>query len=234
MENTLFGFTCSSCGSGPPVYPKLKKGYEIFAFEQAISWMETLTAEDGSLVDSERFILAEQAPVKGKESVVLVRFPFNYAIGDTFWGLFSPPDSFLNGWEKRNQHEINESAFVRCTFLSVVSDNINNAYIKVMIEDVLFLNQMDTHLDEQNGSGFLKDMGMFRGLDLDQFEEWLYFSDGAEGDIGIWALLHILETDYRLVAYGDWSFHENYIYGGNLKIPAAEVDMLISQAKEIK
>ncbi|WP_046226444.1 hypothetical protein [Paenibacillus dauci] len=230
MSDTFLNLTCS-CGSNPEVYPQLDKGYDIFAFESAVSWVEAFTADEKNSENPHRWILRDHRPQIGEEVVIEVTFPFNYEPGDTFWGLFSPPYSFINGWEHSKQDEINQSAFIQSQFLSIIDRSERSARIRTQTQKVYLLPEIGTHLKEQDGSGYLKEMGMFRGLHLDRFDNWLYFTDGAQGDIGIWALLHIRENNYYLVAYGDWGFHRDYIYGGNLRVLSAEVDLLISQAK---
>ena len=66
------------------------------------------------------------------------------------------------------------------------------------------------------------------------FNNFIYFSSCAQGDIGAWGLIHVIGGEHHLILLGDWDFYHDYIYVDNYLISTNEIEEFISKAESIK
>ncbi|MGR3205172.1 hypothetical protein ACSYGW_01995 [Bacillus glycinifermentans] len=213
-------FKCPTCKQVPEK-PKMESSrFEIVAFEEGIEWSD-FTGNVPSL-DERIWTRSDQAPVAGEERIIQVSHPFHLAIGETFWTLFMPARSSLNGWDSYPS-EIDRSAFVQFGLEQVIDRNEEKAWVKINIHHAVYLKDISSILPVRDGSGALNFFHLFDPPNVSTYGDWILLDANAQSNLGVWALIHKTAERSHLAAYGEWESHSYLVYGGNLIIPEKEL-----------
>ncbi|MDU5145798.1 MAG: hypothetical protein E6230_26875 [Paenibacillus dendritiformis] len=227
MEKEQLAFKCRACKQVAEKNELDSRGFDIVAYEDMMDWSDFSQSVPG--LDEQIWQRTITAPSKGEMKKVQVYFPFHMSVGETFWTLFRPALSSFNGWEE-HPDEIGSSALVKCRFESILSKNEEKAWITLAIKEVLPLTEICDKLPEKEGAGYLDGFKMFGASYVMKYNEWILFDAGAQGDLGIWALVRQHSKKSSLVAYGEWGFHSSLVYCANKVLPESELNELLERS----
>ena len=225
MNDNGIAFPCSACNKIPDKLKLIKNDFEVVGFEAGIEWSDFQSSNLPSL-DEKIWARSSNPPLKGSRRIVMVCYPFQMTVGESFWMLFMPALSYFNGWEE-HPSEINSSAFVNCSFEQILSKNDECAWIEIRILDVVLLKETCDIWFDSNGSGHLDSFLMFRDIYVLHYNEWILISASTESDLGTWALIKKKNERHHLIALGEWGFHYDIVYGGNKIISEDELNKLL-------
>ncbi|MEC0496826.1 hypothetical protein [Bacillus glycinifermentans] len=185
MNEDVVTFKCPTCKQVPEK-PKMESSrFEMVAFEEGIEWSD-FTGNVPSL-DERIWTRSDQAPVAGEERIIQVSHPFHLAIGETFWTLFMPARSSLNGWDSYPS-EIGRSAFVQFGLEQVIDRNEEKAWVKINIHHAVYLKDISSILPVRDGSGALNFFHLFDPVST--YGDWILLDANAQSNLGVWALIH--------------------------------------------
>ncbi|WP_338135857.1 hypothetical protein [Paenibacillus thiaminolyticus] len=119
---------------------------------------------------------------------------------------------------------------MKCRFESILSKNEEKAWITLAIEEVLMLAEICGKLPEEEGAGYLDGFKMFGESYVMKYKDWILFDAGAQGDLGIWALVRQYSKKSSLVSYGEWGFHSSLVYCANKVLPESELNELLERS----
>ncbi|AWB46677.1 hypothetical protein DCC85_22560 [Paenibacillus sp. CAA11] len=229
-DKQVIALTCPTCGH---VSERVKMESELFdlvGFDEIMEWSEY--EEEVPALEEDHWMRSDEAPVKGALRTVKIKHPFHMTVGERFWILYTPVMSSLNGWDSHPE-EIEKSAFVQCAIERVLAEGKSQAWVSVSIHEVLPLGMFSDLFAARDGSrGYLDAFDMFGKPSFYAYQEWLWMHAGAQGDLGVWGLVKIIDGEYYLLVYGDWDHHTNNVYGGNILLPRLKIEAWIQQARE--
>ncbi|MEQ6353425.1 hypothetical protein ABNX05_02215 [Lysinibacillus sp. M3] len=225
MYDNGIAFPYSTCNKIPDKLELIKNNFEVVGFEAGIEWSDFQASNLPSL-DEKIWARSNNPPLKGDRRIVMVRYPFQMTVGESFWMLFMPALSYFNGW-KEHPSEINSSAFVNCSFEQILSRNDECPWIEIRILNVVLLKEACDIWSDSNGSSHLDSFQMFRDIYVLHYNEWILISASTESDLGTWALIKKKNERHHLIALGEWGFHYDIVYGGNKIISKDELNKLL-------
>ncbi|WP_314303668.1 hypothetical protein [Brevibacillus parabrevis] len=229
MAQEVIALTCRTCGSLSEPVKMESEFFDIVGFENDVMEWSDFENEVPPL-DAPHWVRSDRPPVQGQVRTVKVYHPFHMQAGEPFWMLYTPLSSSLNGWDSHPE-EIAQSAFVQCSIECVIARNECQAWLQVKVLEVRMIHDFDRYFPARNGNdGYLDDFRMFRNPSICHYRNWLFISAGAEGDLGVWGLVKQIHSRYHMLAFGDWGFHKNTVFGGNILLPTQSMEELIAQA----
>lgn len=231
MNDNSIAFPCRACNKIPEKIKLNKNNFEIVGFEMGIEWSD-FQASNLPSFDKKIWTRSNNPPLKGDRRIVMVRYPFQMTVGESFWMLFMPALSYFNGWEE-HPSEINSSAFVHCSFEQILSRNEECAWIEIRILNVVLVKEASDIWFESVGSGHLDSFQIFRDIHVFHYNEWILINASTESDLGTWALIKRKNEQHHLIALGEWGFHYDIVYGGNKIIPVDEINMLLRSSASL-
>lgn len=229
MAQQVVALVCNACKSLSEPVNMESSLFDIAGFEDVVmEWSDF--KDEVPTPDTIHWVRSDRPPMKGEVRTVNVHHPFYMAVGEPFWILYTPVLSSLNGWDSHPE-EIEQSSFVRCFIERVLDQNESKAWLQVKILDVLMIRDYNMNFPVRDGSnGYLDDFEMFGQPHIFCYKDWLYISAGAEGDLGVWALVKQVNSQYYMLVYGDWGFHKYNAFGGNILLPNQQIEAWINQA----
>ncbi|ENW94682.1 hypothetical protein [Acinetobacter dispersus] len=225
-------FQCKVCGSQECRNgDKEINGFDIIGYEVCVEWSESLNSipeknENGW------WMRLDKMPSLSENRVIHVQQPFNEDIGALFWTLYAPALSSLNGYEEYME-EIESSAFVKCKIESVLFSNDIEAWLKVSINEVKPLTEFSNLLPQRQEE--ISIWSLIYDLENDyiaRYKDWIYYSGQAQGDLGNWLIIKMIEQKPYLVALGEWTFHQDAAYMCNMLLSDKSYARVL-QAEEI-
>lgn len=231
MDQEVVALVCGTCKS---LSERVKTESELFnlvGFENEV--MEWSDFENKvPPLDEPRWMRSDHPPVQGQIRTVKVHHPFYMKTGEPFWILYTPVSSSLNGWDSHPE-EIEQSSFVQCSIERVLERNDFKAWLRVKVLEVWAIKDYDRRFPERDGgNGYLESFEIFGDPYIFQYRDWLYICAGAQGDLGVWGLVKQRDNQYHMLVYGDWNFHKNDAFGGNILLPKHRIEGWIEQAKQ--
>ncbi len=167
-------------------------------------------------------MLLESLPVPGSSGLVAVAFPFGGEVGESFWTLFQPPLSLVNGLSEYPD-EIAQCGLVEAELVSVVDAG---GVVEARVLEVIGLADLADHFPASPPPPELPCIDFPRVWRTDCGD--LTLLEGMlESDVGGWMLL---QGD-ALVVYGEWGFHESFIHAGHVECSPEQVRYLGSVAQ---
>lgn len=228
MGEQIIVFECTVCHKN---YEKAKKdhpAFEITGLDNVMDWSDFRPEDNLPRLDERIWARSEKAPTAGERRIVQVHSHFHMSLGESFWTLFTPALSHFNGWDSHPE-EIEASAFVRCKLERVLDRNEQKAWVELYIEEVALLSELCAKVPPRDGSGYAEHLGLYRDSHIFQWQDWFLVTSSAEGDLGVWGLVRKTAGHYHLVTMGDWDFHLDMAYGGNLVLPESEWDEMLNK-----
>lgn len=232
MGEEVIALTCRTCGQLSEPIKMESKFFDIVGFENDVMEWSDFATEVPPL-DDPYWVRSERPPVQGQARTVKVYHPFHMQMGKPFWMLYTPLSSSLNGWDSHPE-EIEQLCFVQCSIERVIERNEWQAWLQVKVLEVRMIHDFTHDFPVRKGDdGYLDDFRMFRKPSICHYRDWLFISAGAEGDLGVlWGIVKQIEGRYHLLAFGDWGFHKNNVFGGNILLPTQSMEELIGQAEQ--
>lgn len=222
-------FKCRTCGGGKNEFRNVPD-FQIAAYEDIVEWSE-MKCSAPTLNENNWWHRSEKLPQIGEKRAVYVRHPFNENGDKCFWTLYFPVNSSINGWEEHPE-EIDQSAFIKCKLNKIISSNESSAWVQVEIKDRILLSDAVNRVPVLNETDpIINNTYQFDNFEVKNFGEWMYYSGSAQGDLGNWMLLRIIDTQPRLIAFGEWTFHQYCAYIGNISISTPTFEILQKWSK---
>ncbi|MCM3782387.1 hypothetical protein M3231_05340 [Neobacillus mesonae] len=221
MDEKVIAFHCSVCNQ---IYEKAKKEhkcFEITGLDHVMEWSDYKSKEDLPDLDQEHWVRSDKLPLMREYRIVQVHSHFHMSLGESFWVLYTPALSSFNGWDSHPE-EIDTSAFVKCCFEQVLIRNENKAWISIIIEDVVLLKDLCAKIPPRDGYGFTEQLILYGNPSVFEWQDWFLIDSSAQGNLGVWGLVRKTNGNYHLIAMGEWDFHIDMVYGGNLILPEQE------------
>jgi len=225
-------FKCHTCGSGGGNEFRDIVDFTVSAYEHVVEWSNCIE-EIPQLNDNKFWLRSEVTPKKEEYRVVNVRHPFNEALGSMFWTLFMPACSGFNGWGE-HPDEIDISAFIKCKIAKVLFQDEYQAWLQIKVIECIKLSEAVSALPEVIESvPIVKNTYQFDAFDREILNGWKYYSGTAQGDLGNWMLVKEENGVAKLVAFGEWSFHQHCAYLGNILISRKTLETLNQWSRNV-
>ncbi|WLQ16517.1 hypothetical protein O5O45_11360 [Hahella aquimaris] len=232
LRKMNIAFKCQTCGGGGENEFREVDGFAIAAYDGVIDWSD-YTDEIPPLNDNKWWMRSEKTPMPGESQMINVGHPFNENTDTAFWTLYMPACSSVNGWDEHPE-EIDASAFVKCQIESVLANTEQQAWLKVkVLETITFAEVLNKMPQTEEGLPIVNNTYQFEAFDLERLNDWMYFSGGDQGDLSHWMLIKEVGEGARLVAFGEWNFHRQCAYLGNISISDETLQTLKSWGRNI-
>jgi hypothetical protein len=197
---------------GIEFYPEFNlSGYESSVFE----WSDL---EDKKPYEAYYWERSQQTPKIGDRRVVSINHRFRETDKKDFWTFYQPALTSLNGIDCYLE-EIEKYAFVQCRLLEIISIDNRQAWLQVLIIDVIMIEEACKIIPEKyDKSSFLRKMINFSPYQCNVHGNWEYYSGGDASGLGNDFLIHKVDKNIRLILFQEVDFHRNSSYLGNLLI----------------
>ena len=130
--------------------------------------------------------------------------------------------------------EIDRSAFVKCRLLNILSIDKHQAWLEVVInESILLQDSIEIISASHEKSPFLARLYDFSPYHYQSYQQWEYYTGSAESDLGNWFLIYKAEDNVHLISFGEWSFHQDSAYLGNLVLSPETYQSLVKGRKAV-
>ena len=215
-ETKRLAFLCNAYRKPEQPTRTVLESFEIVAYDGMVMWSDFV--DNVPDIDNTAWLMSFTMPLLNETKAIKVRSPFNFELGDQFWLLFMPPQSYLNGWDEYPD-EIDKSAVVKCQFESVISQNSECAWIHVKVLDVIPLSELCSRFPVKKCNKYLEFIKSMSNFDVFEYNNWIHYSWNGQSDIGEWGLIRKHESgSYRMVLFCQWGFRDNDVYCGNLEV----------------
>ena len=211
-------FECSTCSSKSGNQFREIIDFEKSAYDDLVEWSDLCS---GIPQENEYnwWLRSQVLPKVGDLRVVSVSHPFSEKAGSDFWTLYYPEKAAANGWVCHPE-DIDRSAFIRCRITKPLFVGKCGAWIQVEVLERIVLTDIDEKLDlKVETFPIIKNTYQFGNFRKIEYKDWMYFYGDGQGDLGSWILIKKVSDKYLLVAFGEWSFHQNCAYFGNILLP---------------
>jgi hypothetical protein len=174
---------------------------------------------------------SEKNPEVGEQRIVFVQHPFCENDEKDFWTFYQPALTSLNGIQDHIE-EIDNYAFVKCKLLKILLLENNKAWLQILVDEVIFIKDAQNLIPiRHEESSFLKKLYDFSPYEYKSYGNWEYYFGSAEGDIGNWLIIYKNDLDVHLISFGEWMFHQESAYLGNLIISEETYQSLVRDRK---
>jgi hypothetical protein len=223
--------TCHVCGSNGDNGISSYSEFNIAGYQSPrVEWSDS---QDEIPAENEHnwWMRSEKTPEVGEKRIVSVTHPFRETDEKDFWTFYQPAYTSINGMDVCME-EINSSAFVKCRLLKILSLDNNQAWLQVLVDEVIFIKDAQDLIPLQHEkSSFLGKLYDFNPYYYTPYGNWEYYFGNAEGDLGNWFVIYKNELDVRLISFGEWMFHQESAYLGNLVIAEETYHSLVKNRK---
>lgn len=188
-------------------------------------------------LSEQNWVRSELTPAVGENRTVFVQSPFDEEIGNEFWLLYEPALLYFNGWGDCTEEDICKCAIVRCRFQKVLISNEYSAWIRVTVQEVVFLHELYKYYEEVRENvpiGAFEEIPKETDFQNDRwhvtsFEEipeetdfqsdrWHVTSWTAQGDCGEIKWIYTDENGIQHLVMKLWyAFDEEVFYVGNIR-----------------
>ncbi len=208
-------FQCPTCGNDTKNEISGYLEFSIAGYDDVVLWSD-LASEIPQANESGWWSRSDKLPQIGEERVVNVRHPFNEALNGEFWTLYTPALSSINGWDEHPE-EIEQSAFIKCRATNILAQTETEGWVQVEVMDCIRLNEVTRKFSAKNEPHPLfQRIFEFPSRIIQSFGKWQLYQGNAQGDLGNWLLIELVNDKPHVVAIGEWSFHQNVAYLGNV------------------
>ena len=211
-------FSCNMCGSDGVYKNFVFEDLYTHAYgESTILWSQ-LEDKIPELNENNWWYRSEHAPLIGDARAVSVCYPFKQDAGVEFWTLYVPTRSSENGWAEHPE-EIDLSAFIKCKVIKILRKKDHQAWVQVYITDRVMLSEAAERVPlVEEASPLLNKLYKFDHTRVLNYGNWQLCDGDGEGDLGNWLLLKAIDNNMHLIAMGEWGFHQQAAYLGNVKL----------------
>lgn len=167
-----------------------------------------------------------QMPNSGDMRVVKVSFPFDQRVGDHFWAFYIHEDFYED--EEHTEERISNSAFIFCHILKLLKSDGHCAWILIDVLEKIDIDDAPQRVSRiALDKAFLRNFSFYECYEYEEFNNWIYYhAGGAQGDLSEWAFIKKEGKNYHIVAFGRYSFHENWSFLCNVLMTPNEYETL--------
>jgi hypothetical protein len=216
---------CPACQSPASNDIKTYSEFDIAGYDAAVEWSDS-ESELPTIKEQRYWQRSERKPKAGEKRMIAVQSPFCESELTNFWVFYQPTLSSINGIDSHIE-EIDGYAFVKCEILKVFSIDSYNAWLQILVKEVVsIVDAMTVIPTRYEEEPFLKKLYNFNPYQYKPFGRWEYYFGSDQGDLGNWFLIYKTNEDIRLISFGEWTFHQDTAYLGNLVISSATYNAL--------
>ena len=222
--------TCAVCGEIGYNQVSSYSEFAISGYDSSIEWSDE-ELEIPAIKDGKYWSRSDLIPQIGQKRVILVNSSFCETDKQEFWAFYQPALSRINGIDDHIE-EIDRYAFVKCKIVNILSIDKHQAWLQVIInESILLKDSIDTIPASYEKSSFLAKLHNFSPYRYQFYRQWEYYSGNAESDLGNWFLIYKAKDNVHLVSFGEWNFHQDSAYLGNLILSPETYQSLVKGRK---
>lgn len=211
-------FTCNMCGSDDIYKNTVFEDFYASAYSDSVVLWSQVEDKIPELNKNDFWLRSEHAPSIGDSWAVSVCYPFNQDAGAEFWTLYVPAGSSLNGWAEHPE-EIDLSAFVKCKVVKILRERDHQAWVQVHVTDRVMLSEATERVPVvEEVSPLLGKLYTFDHTNVLNFGGWQLCQGDGQGDLGNWLLLKEIDNKPHIIAMGEWGFHQQVAYLGNVRL----------------
>ncbi len=223
--------TCHVCGSNGDNGICSYSEFNISGYQSpTVEWSDS---QDEIPLENECkwWMRAEKTPEVGEQRIVSVTHPFGETDGKDFWTFYQPAYTSINGMDVCME-EINSSAFIRCRLQKVLSIENNQTWLQILVNEVISIKDAQYLIPAKyEESSFLKNLYDFNPYYYKPYGNWEYYFGNAQSDLGNWFVIYKNDVNIRLISFGEWMFHQESAYLGNLIITEETYQVLAENRK---
>lgn len=166
----------------------------------------------------------KKKPDQGNMRVVKVSFPFNQKVGDHFWAFYIDEDFYED--EQNTEEKISNSAFLLCHILKLLKSDDHCSWILLDVVEKIDLDDIPLKVPQRKlEDSFFRNFSFYECYEYEEYNKWIYYhAGGNQGDLHEWALIKKEDTTYNIVAFGRYSFHENWSFLCNVPMTSTEYE----------
>lgn len=161
--------------------------------------------------------------------------PLKIKIGEEIWIYYDCPSAYYNGYSSISDICKIRYCFGRINKLNNLTENrvtIEFEILKTITLGDTLVNCKSFELQKEWIDllyGFANNYSFGMSFSVEKIGEYFYVSCGSQGDLG--QNLIIGKNDHELFAcmVNQWSFHEDFIYGGKFKIPVQLKEIILDE-----
>lgn len=203
-------FACKSCGKVTGNEIAKYSEFEYYGYEEAVNFID---------FEDSKTIYSDNLPKLNDRRIIAVKHPFCESFDREFWTLYQPGYSKLNGWDEYPE-EIDRSAFVKCKLSEIIDRKSDlGMLLQAVVTEVIMLNEAPNIIVPKKEKSSLLEKIVYYDFKLNRINtinNWQFYEGSVEGDLGYWMLIKIIHDLPHLIAYGEWTFHQDAAYLGNI------------------
>ena len=222
--------TCAVCGAIGYNQISSYSEFAISGYDSSIEWSDE-ELEIPAIKDGKYWSRSDLTPQIGQKRVILVNSRFCETDQQEFWAFFHPGLSHLNGIDCYME-EIDRYAFVKCKIVNILSIDKHQAWVQVIInESILIQDSINIIPASYEESPFLAKLYDFSPYDYQSYQKWEYYFGDGQGNLGNWFLIYKAKDNVHLISFGEWNFHQDSAYLGNLILSPETYQSLVKGRK---
>ena len=185
--------------------------YQTDVMATSCIWRESVDADHN----------LKESPIIGQTYFVTLNQPVKFRLNMDLWLYYDCPLVFYNGYE--TEREVEQSKFCYGQLISIISHNELGATVEFTIKNTLTFQEILTARPVKELPGFWTDFYLYfierDEYALTQFGKYFQLSVSAQGDVGLSCILTKFDNQYFICKINQWSFNENYTFGGKYILP---------------
>lgn len=196
-----------------------------------VEWSDE-TSVKPRMIKGSGWLRSETRPNTLEQRVIRVTKPFSKRVGEKFWCLYESALSNLNGWDE-HPDEIEELALVQCKIQRAIEISDDHAWLVVKVVKCMpFLQVAQSYPLVKETSPITNEVYNFERFDVLEYGPWKFYWGDDQGNLGNWFLLKETNAGLVLIVFGEWNFHADFAYFGNVLVSDETVSVLNSWVKE--
>ncbi len=186
--------------------------YQTDMMATSCSWKQSLD-DNNSL---------QESPLTGLIYFVTLKPPVKFWLNMDLWLYYDCPLVSINGYE--TEQEVEQSKFCYGKITSIITHNESGATVEFKIKETLTFHELLATKPVKKLPEFWADFYLksLKDADYSLIELGKYFQlsvSAAQGDIGLSCILTKIDNQYYICKMYDWSFHEEFTFGGKYILP---------------
>ena len=206
---------CRTCGAAKAATPPdggLPKWVRVWGFEGCVEWLPAPASTTALLCTT---------PAEGGLHRLRVQFPFSASIAATFWTLYQPVLSCLNGWSE-HPDELASSALALCRLQQDLGGGGGQQEVEVVVLRSLRLDEVPAFF-LQATDGPLPQLSTNHGsFSVVRYQNLVCHEWSVQSDFGGWELYQRHKGAWVATVYGVWGGHDSHIFAGHRKLTGTE------------
>jgi hypothetical protein len=179
----------------------------------------------------------QSIPFEEQVQFVTLSEPLQTALHNNIWIYYDLPLPYYNGYSCLD--DIHGVRFCFGTIAKVIKLTDKNVTIEFKIIKTQTVGELASR---QESSPFLKEWEDFfigfannhatgSEFSVQKFENYYYVSCGSQGDVGMNCIVSEVSGVYYAFMVNQWSFHEDFIFGGKFKTSKMFADLIVEYSE---